>query len=121
MKSDVDGNDVSDVLHGKEYIESYRETEMVHLSSYVLTTNKSSKPKESYDMMICPVGSDCGCDKLEFTARDDSVEGKKIYLNLYTAISNIRVLTALTACTLVPLDKCPFSAVCRKGPVLLLK
>ena len=82
------GNDVSDVLHGKEYIESYRETEMVHLSSYVLTTNKSSKPKESYDMMICPVGSDCGCDKLEFTARDDSVEGKKIYLNLYTAYSN---------------------------------
>ncbi len=82
------GSDISDVLDGKEYIESYRENDMVHISSYVLTTSKSSEPKDQYDLMICPDGSGCGCEKLEFTARDDSVEGKKIYLNLYTACSS---------------------------------
>lgn len=82
------GEDISEVFDSKDYIEKSRITDIVDLSSYTLTTSKSSKEKESSDLMISSLSDNCGCDKLEFVERDDSVEGEKIYLNIYTAYSN---------------------------------
>ncbi|WP_295156084.1 ABC transporter permease, partial [uncultured Ruminococcus sp.] len=82
------GQDISDVLDGKEYIESYRSTDVVNLNSFSLKVGSDGKKKDAEDWMITSLEDNCCCNRLEFVERDDSVPGEKIYLNIYTAYSN---------------------------------
>lgn len=82
------GEDISDVLDSKDYITDYDIIDIVNFNSFTMSTSKNHKLKEANDLMISKVEDNCGCEKLEFIERDDSVEGSRIYLNIYTAYSN---------------------------------
>lgn len=82
------GEDTDDLIESKDYIERYRQTDVVNLSSFTLTTSNSSKEKDAGDWIVSALEDNCACNGVEFVERDENAEGKKIYLNIYTAYSN---------------------------------
>lgn len=80
--------DIEDCFGNKDYVESYDPAESVYMSTFKLSTSKSSKKKDSGDWMFQKTGDSLGADELVFVERDESVSGRKIYLDLYAAYSN---------------------------------
>lgn len=85
--TDADAERISSIFGGDEGVERYVSEEAVNIPSVNITTDKCTKSKESSGWFVQHIGDKSGYDELEFVERDDSVGGKKIYLNLYTASS----------------------------------
>lgn len=79
--------DIKDCFDSKEYVDSFAVYDGVFMNRIKMTTSKSAKEKDC-DFTVQNVKDNSGADELIFIERDDSVEGRKIYLNLYTAYSN---------------------------------
>lgn len=69
-------------------VASYTIQDMVEIGSFKYTTSKCSKEKADTGMIIQRLGDNIGYDRLDFEKRDDSVSGRKIYINAYLAASN---------------------------------
>ena len=80
--------DIERVLSDNKDIDSYTVQDMVYLKSLKLTTSKCSKEKKDTYWVLQRFGDNIGYDRLDFEKRDDSVSGRRIYINAYTAISN---------------------------------
>lgn len=79
---------VDETLGKADFVESYKTTDTVLLSSFTYTTSKSSKQSKATDWVFLDVNDLNGCSEIEFAERDESVAGRKIYLNIYVAYSN---------------------------------
>ena len=86
--TDANAEDIESVLSTKNDIDSYSIQDTVYLNTLKLTTSKCSKEKKDSGWIIQRFGDNIGYDRLDFMKRDDSVSGRRIYINAYTAISN---------------------------------
>ena len=83
-----DSADADNWFSSAEHSERCQKSEVVYVPSFKFTSSKSSKEKNSTDWMFQKIGDSSGFSDLKFVERDDSVTGRKIYLNLYSAYSN---------------------------------
>jgi len=86
--TNADDEDIERSLSGNKDIDSYIVQDMVYLNKLTLTTSKCSKEKNDSCWIVQRLGDNIGYDRLDYLKRDDSVNGKRIYINAYTAISN---------------------------------
>ena len=86
--TNANDEDIESALSANNDIDSYIVQDMVYLSTLKLTTSKCTKEKNDSCWVIQRFGDNIGYDRLDFVKRDDSVSGKRIYINAYTAISN---------------------------------
>ena len=86
--TNANAEDIESVLSPKNDIDSYSVQDLVYLNTLKLTTSKCSKEKKDSGWIIQRFGDNIGYDRLDFMKRDDSVSGRRIYINAYTAISN---------------------------------
>ena len=86
--TNANAEDIESVLSPKNDIDSYSVQDLVYLNTLKLTTSKCSKEKKASGWIIQRFGDNIGYDRLDFMKRDDSVSGRRIYINAYTAISN---------------------------------
>ena len=75
-------------LEGFNEIESYKAEDVVSIPNLTLTTSKSSKEKKDSGWLVQRLGDNVGYKRLEFLQLDNSVSGRRIYLNEYTAVAN---------------------------------
>lgn len=80
--------DIKDCFDNKDYVERYDYADAVYMNTFNLSTSKSSKIKESGNWMFQKTGENSGADELIYIEKDETVEGRKIYLDLYAAYSN---------------------------------
>ncbi|WP_297957872.1 ABC transporter permease [uncultured Ruminococcus sp.] len=69
-------------------ITEYHSEETVIIHNLTVYSEKTGKEKENKSLYIQRMGDNAGYDRLRFLERDDSVSGRKLYLNLRTAYSN---------------------------------
>ncbi|SEP64538.1 ABC-type transport system, involved in lipoprotein release, permease component [Lachnospiraceae bacterium NE2001] len=81
-------DDISEMFQDAEYVESYYMSDVVSFKSYNIKTSRDMKEKTQDYLMIQNVDDSNLSDSLIFMARDDSVSGKRLYLNIKTAMSN---------------------------------
>ena len=88
LYTNKDGGAIDRCLGRSEQVGSYKTSDTVVLSSFTYTTSKSSKQCKAVDWVMLDIGDPNGFSELEFAERDESVTGRKIYLNIYVAYSN---------------------------------
>lgn len=79
--------DIKDCFDSKDYVDSFAVSDGVFMNRIKMTTSKSAQEKDC-GFTVQNVNDNSGAEELIFIERDDSVEDRKIYLNLYTAYSN---------------------------------
>ena len=80
--------DLTDFFDNREYIEGYDIMEVVMMNSFTLKTSNDNEEKMATDWMFQSLEDEGAAGIIRFAERDDSVPGKKIYMNMYTALSN---------------------------------
>lgn len=80
--------DLNGFFENREYIEDYDIMEVVMLNSFKLKTSKNDEEKISTEWMFQSLEDEGAAGIIKFAERDDSVPGKKIYMNIYTALNN---------------------------------
>lgn len=88
LYTNKDSGEIDETLDSFDFVESYKKSDTVLLSSFTYTTSKSSKQSKATDWVFLDIDDPNGFSELEFAERDDSVSGRKIYLNIYVAYSN---------------------------------
>ncbi|MDO4863129.1 MAG: ABC transporter permease [Ruminococcus sp.] len=88
MWTSADHERIDSTLEGFEGVESYKVQDMVSIASLTLTTSKSSKEKKDSGWLVQRFGDNVGYKQFEFLKLDNSVGGRRIYLNEYTAVAN---------------------------------
>ena len=66
-------------------IASYTVHDMVYIPTLSVTTDKCSEKKSDSTWMVQRYGDNVGYRNFDYIAKDDSISGKRIYLNAYTA------------------------------------
>ncbi len=80
--------DIAEYFDNADYVESYTDIDAVMFLSLKYKTGSDSEEKKGKNWFFENVEDENVTDSLVFTDRDDSVQGKKIYLNIYTAYSS---------------------------------
>lgn len=88
MATNADDERLGAVFAESSGIASYIIQDMVEIGSFKYTTSKCSKEKADTALIIQRLGDNIGYDRLDFEKRDDSVSGRRIYINSYIAASN---------------------------------
>ena len=88
MYTTADNDRIVEALSDKEGIESYSVNDMVHIPSVSYTTSRCSKEKNETVWFVQRLGDNVGYKRLDFEERDDSVSGRKVYINAYLASEN---------------------------------
>jgi len=83
-----DGRAAEKWFESAEHIHSFQRSDVILLSSFKFTTSKTDNEKNGTDWMLERLGDSNGWSELRYVERDDSVSGRKIYLDLYAAYSN---------------------------------
>lgn len=81
-------DDIRKMFEDADYVESFHMSDVVCFPSYKLKTDKNGEEETEEDLMIQNMNDPDNRKLIVFSERDDSVSGKKIYLNLHTALSN---------------------------------
>lgn len=81
-------DDIREMFEDADYVESYHMSDVVCFPSYKLKTDKNDEEETEEDLMIQNVDDEDNRKIIVFSELDESVAGKKIYLNLHTALSN---------------------------------
>ena len=82
--TDADHEFVDSVLAGNMDIVSYTVQDMLEIKNLKSTTSRNSKEKTGI-WSIQRFGDNAGCKKLDFEEYDNSVSGRRIYINSFTA------------------------------------
>lgn len=72
----------------KEFIRDYSVSDMILMPAFKFTSSKNEKEKTAENWIFQCTEGESGFSELAFVERDDSVQGRKIYLNLHAAYSN---------------------------------
>ncbi len=88
MVINADDEKIKSAFAENSGIASYIVQDMVEIGSFKYTTSKCSNEKADTSMIIQRLGDNVGYDRLDFVKRDDSVSGRRIYINAYIAASN---------------------------------
>ena len=88
MVTDESEEKIERVMESSENVDEYHSEEVVIIPGITIYTYKTGKEKASSRLYVQRIGDNTGHDRLEYVERDDSVSGRKLYLNLYTAYSN---------------------------------
>ena len=88
MATNADDEKLEAVFAENSGIAAYIIQDMVEIGSFKYTTSKCSKEKNDTSLIIQRLGENIGYDRLDFEMRDDSVSGRRIYINAYIAASN---------------------------------
>ena len=81
-------DNIREMFEDADYVESFHMSDVVCFPSYKLKTEKDGKEKTEDYLMIQNMDDQNNRKLIVFSDRDDSVVGKKIYLNLHTALTN---------------------------------
>jgi len=82
--TDADHYVIDGVLAENEDIDSYIVQDMINLENIKITTSRNSKEKTA-DWYIQRFGDNVGCNETFFEKLDNSIEGRRIYINTYTS------------------------------------
>ena len=82
------GSKAEEWFGSADHVQSCQRSDVVFLRSLEISSDKFAKDKTVTNWMFEKSDERNGYDELRFVERDDSVSGRKIYLNLYTAYSS---------------------------------
>ena len=86
-------DDIREMFEGADYVDSFSMSDVVCFPSYKLKAEKAAdgkagEEKTEEDLMIQSMDDQDNRNLIVFSEKDESVSGKKIYLNLHTALTN---------------------------------
>ena len=80
--------DIKNYFDNADYVESYTDIDTVMFLSIEYKTDKKSEEKKGTNWVFENADDENVTGSLVFTERDESIQGKKVYLNIYTAYGN---------------------------------
>jgi ABC-type lipoprotein release transport system permease subunit len=81
-------DDIREMFEDADYVESFHMSDVVCFPSYKLKNDKNGEEETEEDLMIQNMDDLYNRKLIVFSERDDSVLGKKIYMNIHTALTN---------------------------------
>ncbi|MCR5632997.1 MAG: ABC transporter permease [Eubacterium sp.] len=81
-------DDIREMFEDADYVDSFHMSDVVCFPSYKLKTDKNAEEETEEYLMIQNVDDVDNRKIVVFSEIDDTVSGKKIYINLHTALTN---------------------------------